>query len=390
MTADTSNDPAAGVTLANWRLAPYSTWSFHNVESLVPVARIAAGPAAWRFSDDPHPIDEIPFEDQDGRERRVGEVLDATFTRGLVALRGGNVVAERYGQGYDGTRPHIVFSVTKSFAGALAGILVNRGTLDPDAAVTKYVPEVAGSAYGDCTVRHVLDMTVSSSFIEDYTDPTGGYARYRRAMLWNPVPPGTELESLHAFLCTMPRGEEPHGKVFHYLSPNSDMLGWLLERASGRSFQDLLTDELWRPMGAEAPAQITVDKDGSARTGGGLCLLPRDLARFGELMQLYGIGNGLAVIPKDWVTDIRQGGDSAPWRAGDMAAFFPQGRYRSQWYQTGNHSGAFCAIGIHGQWLWIDPEREVVIAKVSAQPDPIDAAIDDTLVRAFDALAQAL
>lgn len=160
--------------------------------------------------------------------------------------------------------------------------------------------------------------------------------------------------------------------------------------AVGRSFAALLSELVWQPVGAEAAAVVTVDREGTARTAGGLCVLPRDLARFGEMMRRDGAAQGREVVPAWWVSDIRAGGDAGPWLRGGMSYLLPAGRYRSQWYQVGNASGAFCAIGIHGQWLWIDPAREVVIAKVSAQPDPISDAIDLVLIRAFDALAAAL
>jgi len=378
------------VSLDNWRTAPFSDVSFHNVDSLVPVNPVAAARKTWVLDEDSLPIERLAFEDGDGRERLLGEVLESTHTRGLVVLRGGRLVAEGYWRGYDGTRPHILFSVTKSVTGALAGILVERGDLDPDSPVTRYLPEVAESAYGDCSVRHVLDMTVSSSFNENYTDSGTDYIRYRRATLWNPVPPGELRETLRGFLSTLPRAEEAHGEIFRYLSPNSDLLGWILERAAGRPFVELLSDSIWRPLGAEAAAITTVDAEGAPRTAGGLCALPRDLARFGELMRLGGKMHGMDILPAWWVNDIRGGGDSRPWQKGSMHHLLPNGRYRSKWYQTGSSSGAFCAIGIHGQWLWIDPAREVVIAKVSTQPDPICDPTDLLLMRAFDAIAESV
>ena len=383
------NGAAGATTLANWRLEPFSTQTFHNVDELIAVSRIPAAGDAWPLAVDPHPIDRIAFEDREGRERLIGEVLDSTYTRGLVVLRAGRIVAERYGQGYDGTRPHILFSVSKSITGALAGVLVDRGELDPSSAVTVYIPELASSAYGDCTLRDVLDMTVSASFSEAYDDLTGDYGRYRRATRWNPALPGSDPGTLHGFLGTIPRGPDPHGEAFSYISPNSDLLGWVIERASGRLFSDLLSERVWRPMGAEAAAYITVDSQGAARSAGGLCMLPRDLARFGEMMRLQGVARGRQVLPAWWVDDIRAGGDSAPWLRSGLCEMFPDGCYRSQWYQTGQPFGAFCAIGIHGQWLWIDPDREVVIAKVSAQPEPISDPIDLTLIRAFHAIAMA-
>ncbi len=385
--SDTTSEP---VTLANWRLAPFSKWSFHNVETLVPVAEIPAGGSPWDLPARPQSVDDITFIDPDGEMRRIDDIMEATTTTGLVVLKSGHLAAERYWHGYDGLKPHILFSVTKSFGGALAGALIERGELEESAPVTRYIPEVAGSAYGDCTVRHVLDMTVSSSFIEDYTDSSGGYARYRRSTLWNPLPEGETAETLHQFLITMPHGKEPHGEIFHYLSPNSDLLGWIIERASGMPYTDALSQYIWQPMGAEAAAQITVDAEGTPRTGGGLCVRLRDLARLGELMRLGGTVNGRRILPAAWVDDITRGGDAGPWRKGGMKATFPEGRYRTKWYQTGNSTGAFCAIGIHGQWLWVDPVREVVIARVAAQPDPVDDPADFSLIRAYEAIAAAL
>ena len=276
------------VTLANWRTAPFSTQSFHRVEEIIPVSLINASGRTCDFSTDSQSIDTIVFEDQHGQERQLAEVLDSTATRGLVVLRGGRVVAERYLHGYDGASPHILFSVSKSLTGALTGILVDQGRLDPDSPVARYIPEVSNSAYGDCTVRHVLDMTVSSSFTEAYLDKKGEFARYRRAMLWNPAEPGEDPGTLHDFLTTLRPAPEPHGAVFRYLSPNSDLLGWLVERASGRDFASLFSDLIWKPMGAEAGAYVTVDTIGSPRTAGGICALPRDLARFGEMMRSGG------------------------------------------------------------------------------------------------------
>lgn len=374
------------VKLANWRTAPFSTHAFHQVDQLIPVSAIKCSGHVRELPTDLQSIDSIVFRDVQGRERVLSDVLEATWTRGIVVLQAGRLKAERYSRGYDGNRPHILFSVSKSLTGALAGILVEKGRLDPDSPAVKYVPEAKGSAYGDCTVRNVLDMTVSSAFVEEYVDLSGDYGRYRRATLWDPALPGETPDTLHGMLANLAPAPAPHGKIFKYLSPNSDFLGWLVERAGGKDLAGMFSELIWKPMGAEADAYVTVDAEGSPRTAGGMCLLPRDLARFGEMMRLGGQG----IVPEGWIQDIRSSGDRAAWQKGDFASLFPDGRYRSKWYQTGHASGAFCAIGIHGQWLWIDPQREVVIAKVSAQPDPVNDDIDYLLVRAFEAIANAV
>lgn len=380
----------AQVTLANWRLPPFNRWSFHNVRQIVPSAAIYAGSQGTSFSQERHPVERLAFHGPDGQEWTIGRMLEATTTDGFLVLQRGKLVAESYAAGQRPETPHIVFSVSKSITGSLAGVLVERGQLDPDAPVTTYIPEAAGSAYGDCTVRHVLDMTVSIDFVEDYLDTTGDFARYRVATGWNPAPQGMPPLDLRGFLVTLKRGAAPHGKKFYYVSPNSDLLGWILERASGTPFADLLSNAVWRPMGAEFDAYVTVDRLGAPRTAGGICVTLRDLARFGELMRRDGMADGRQVLPKSWVDDIRSNGDPEPWRLGATPGFLPGGRYRSKWYITGNAHGAFCAIGIHDQWIYVDPAAEVVIVKQSSQPMPSDPQIDLLHLAAFDALARAL
>ena len=374
------------VTLDNWRTAPFNRWAFCHVREIIPSAAIATGrPLPLRT--DPRDVTRIAFTDGHGRERTIGEVLSAGNTSGLVVLRGGRVAAEWFANGYDGQRPHILFSVSKSITSVLTGIVADRGLLDPDDPVGKYIPEVEGSAYADASVRHVLDMTVSSSFEEAYLDSDSDYARYRAATGWNP--PGDHSPGdLRSFLLTLKPGEEAHGERFHYLSPNSDLLGWIVERASGRRIADLLSEYLWQPLGAKTPGEITLDRLGAGRTAGGICATPHDLARLGEMMRRRGVAGGRQIVPGWWVDDITNGGgDNSAWLKGDLVHLFPTGGYRSKWYRTGLASGAFCAIGIHGQWLYIDPAREVVIAKVSAQPEPTDEPLEELLVQAFDALA---
>jgi CubicO group peptidase (beta-lactamase class C family) len=380
----------AQVTLANWRVPPFNRWSFHNVRQVVPTAAIYRGAAATPFGRDPHSIERVSFHGPGGEDWTVGRMLPATCTDGFIVLQRGRVVAETYGAGQRPETPHIIFSVSKSVTGAVAGVLVERGRLDPEAPVTAYIPEAAGSAYGDCTVRHVLDMTVGIDFVEDYLDTTGDFARYRRATAWNPEPAGAEPLDLRSFLVTLKRDAGPHGKKFHYVSPNSDLLGWLLERASGQAYADLLSEALWRPMGAEFDAYVTVDRLGASRSAGGVCVTLRDLARFGELMRQGGTVEGRQVLPRSWINDILTKGDPEAWKLGATAGFLPGGRYRSQWYVTGNSHGAFCAIGIHDQWIYVDPEAEVVIAKHSSQPVPSDPQMDLLHLAAFDALARAL
>jgi CubicO group peptidase (beta-lactamase class C family) len=152
------------------------------------------------------------------------------------------------------------------------------------------------------------------------------------------------------------------------------MLGIILERASGRRMPDLLRDKVFAPLGARSTVSITVDREGTSRASAGISLTPRDLARFGEMMRQGGIAGGKRLVCAAWVSDTIGGGSKDAWDRSDFVTLFPKGRYRNKWYQTGE--GAYCGIGIHGQWLYIDPATETVIVRMSSQPDPVTDPFD--------------
>jgi CubicO group peptidase (beta-lactamase class C family) len=385
-------------TLVNWRTEPYSRWAFQHVEQLVRCVTIAGAEhpqplpepvEAGSAREEAGMLESLQFEHA-GQSWSALDALQEGATDGLLVLHRGQVVAEHYANEHSADTRHIVFSVSKSVTGALAGVLVHQGLLDPDAPVSQYLPLPPGSAYLACTVRQVLDMTVDIRFIEDYLDPLGDVARYRVAMNWNPPGLVDGDTGLLNFVTHLPRAGGEHGTAFHYVSPNADLLGWLLEVASGRSVPELLRDCLWQPMGAEHSSWITVDQYGASRTAGGLCCTLGDMARVGELMRLGGVANSQQVLPADWVADIFAGGDPQAWANGDMTSLFSSGRYRAQWYAPGTDSGVLCAIGIHGQWIWVDTERDIVIAKQASQAIPADERLDHLNLALFRALCTSI
>ena len=379
--------PRSDVRLANWRQAPWNVWAFRNVSELIPTARIAASldqTEEAAVSAEHLLRHEFPI---DGRKWTVADVLRKTSTDALVMLKSGQVVADFHASHFDLRTRHILFSASKSVTAIIAGILEADGLLDLEEQVSRYVPELRGSAFADARLRDVLDMRVSLDFEETYQNPRGDFARYRRAGLLEPAVHGDTPETLLAFLSSLKKGAGDHGGPFHYCSPNSDVLGLAIEGASGQRFADLVASRLWQPLGARQDAYVTVDAAGSARTGGGLCMTPRDFARIGEMMRLGGMANGRQIVPRDWVRDTVTGGSSKAWIEGKSVVWLPKGRYRNKWYQTGASSGAFFALGIHGQWLYVDPKSETVIAKFSSQPDPVDNDLKGFNLALFDALA---
>ncbi len=382
--------PEALVRLSNWRQHPYNRWSFRNVRQILPTAEIRRAAVPRPLEGDFQDLGGLCFANPSGQATTLSNTLDATHTDGLLVLRRGRLVTEWYGEGMTPQTQHLLFSVSKSIAGTLAGALVERGLLDVDAPVVRYLPEVEGSVYAGCTVRHLLDMTVAIDFEEDYADPDGDVVRYRLSTGWDVRAGHAQPSDLRGFLCTLRGTGKPHGAVFDYVSPNTDVLGWVFERAAGLPYAQILSQCIWQPMGAEDDASITVDSQGAGRVAGGISATLRDLARFGEMVRTGGVANGCQVIPRQWIDDIRRNGDARAFAASKLAEVFPGGRYRSKWYGIDAERGNFAAVGIHGQWIYIDPRSDVVIVKQASQPVPMDIATDHLWLRAYAAIVDHL
>jgi len=371
------------VTLANWRTSPFNRWAFHHVRELVPSADIPNDPAnVW----------ELPSAPIDLGKLRIGELFDETDTDGLVILHRGRIVFERYANGMTAESPHILMSVSKSLLGLLAGVLAARNVLDPDRLVTDVIPGVRGTAYDGATIRHLLDMRAGVAFDEDYLATSGPIVAYRKAVNWNPLAPGETPTDLRSFYRELTKSSGPHGGPFNYVSPNTDLLGWVIERATGQRYVDVMSELLWRPLGATRSAYITVDRLGAPRCAGGVCTTVRDLARVGQLLVQGGARGSTPIVPVRWIDDITLNGDRDAWAAGNGSEFFPglPLRYRSKWYVQDGAAPLLFGFGIHGQFLIVDRTREIVIAKVSSQALPIDVARIAVTMRAVAAIIEFL
>lgn len=379
------------VTLANWRTHPFSQWAFQNVPELVPSAAITAPSGLEEPVSEPGLIATLAVHRPGGEEVTAVEHLRESHADRFVMMRDGVVLDEWIAPHQDAERPHVVFSISKSITGMLAGIAVGDGALDPDRHVSRYVPVPKASAYGAARVRDLLDMTVSLDFTENYLDTDGDFDRYRRAMLWNPERRGAAPETMREVLASLRPMPHRHGEVYYYASPNTDMLGLVIEAAVGRRYHEFLADRLWAPMGARGAAHVTVDRVGAARAAGGICVTARDLARFGQLVLDGGsTADGRELIPRSWIDDMRRNGDPDAWRRGNDAHVFEEARYRSCWYNVGDERDCFCAIGIHGQWIWIDPASRIVLVKMSSRPLPSDDAATAAEIEFLSQVARGL
>ena len=345
------------VTLANWRTAPFNRWAFHHVREIVPSADIAS---------DRKNVRELPREPM---ALPLGD-LEQTDTDAIVVLHKGRIVYEHYAHGMTGDDAHILMSVSKSMLGLLAGILVSRNLLQPGRDVTDVIPELKGTAYRGATIRQLLDMRAGIAFDEDYLATSGPIIEYRKATNWNPLGPGETPSDLRSYFASLKKTDGKHGGRFHYVSPNTDLLGWVIERCASIRYADLMSELLWKPMGAERSAYITVDRLGAPRCAGGMCATARDLARVGQLIAEGGRG----IVPADWIEDLYANGDAQAWQAGPFVEYFARlpMHYRGKWYVARGAEPLLLGFGIHGQHLFIDRTLNLVIAKFSSQALPLD------------------
>ncbi|MBV8618074.1 MAG: serine hydrolase [Curvibacter sp.] len=388
-----SYPPEAGerVDLSNSYKYPQMRWTVQHLRELAPTRNIRRGAApASALPADPRPLGQLMFEDDKGRALSIDDWARSTYTDALVVLHKGRVVYERYDNQMKPSSPHLLFSVTKSFTGLLAAQLVHDGRIDPDAPVTKYVPELAGSAWGDMKVRHVLDMTGAVRFREDYNDPSSDVYRYGMASGLLPRPAGYQgPNNIDDFLKTLPKDDE-HGEHFVYRTVHSEVLGWIVSRVTGRHWADLMSENFWQKMGMEEDAYVMVDSVGTPLQGAGLNATARDLARVGEMLRLGGTFNGQKILDKAVVDDIARGGDREKFKFGGLQAARPGYSYHDQWWVLHNADGAYEAAGIHGQFIHINPAAEMVVVKLSSHPVPGAAFTHATTLKAWAALAKAV
>ena len=386
-------DKTLRLTEGSSRRFPNSRWILSHQRETGPTTNVRRGPGAARLLEraERDDLDAVPLTDMNGRTLTWGQSLAENYTDGIVVLHRGKIIQERYFGALEPHLTHLAFSVTKSFVGLMAAMMVHDGRLDPKAVASVYVPELAGTAFADATLRQIMDMTVGVKYSEVYTDPTAEVWAYSRAAGLSPLKPDYDgPKTIFDFLKTLPK-EGEHGQAFAYKTCNTEVLSWILQRVTGRSVATLISESIWQKIGAEEDGDLQVDSIGVAMAGGGLSTSLRDLARIGEMMRLDGAFNGQQIIPAAVVADIRKGADPAHFAKAGIATL-PGWSYRNMWWVAHDRFGAFSARGIHGQALWVAPAAELVIARYASHPvaGNGNSILDQVSLPAYHALADHL
>ena len=382
--------PALVPPKADWDRPPWNRWSFQNIRQILPTVEVWRGNGPIRPL--PHRernLDGVRFSGADGAPTTLAQFLDESYTDGFLVLKDGAIACERYFNGMGERTLHLSQSVAKSVTAAAAGVLAGKGLLDVSAPVTHYLPELEATAYRGATLQHVLDMTSGVAFDETYTDPCSDVGQLDVSSGWKPPP----AESNPAFqwpphvfaqIMGLTRQEAPHGARFSYRSIETEVLGFCMERAAGKRLAQIVSEEIWMPMGAEQSASFTVDAAGSALASGGFNATLRDYARLG---QLY-LDQGGGIIPAAWIEATRNGDPSvfgAPY-----TDVLPGGAYRNQWWVENQQSRALYARGVFGQIIYVNWDHRMVAVKLSSWPDFQNPSLTRATMRALHAIAEHL
>lgn len=365
---------------------PQMQWSFNHMEQLVPTKTVWRGSGAAReLPSALRSFEDLTIDLADGSTLEWAEMVASTHTDGLAVLHRGELVYEQYFGAAGPLIRHTLMSCNKSMVGLIAEGLIHEGLLDDTALVPTIVPELAGTAWADATVRQVLDMQIGMVFYEDYMDPTSDVWRFMRSTGMTPA--GSEdLPTIADYLVTVEK-EGQHGHAFAYREPNIFVLGWIVRRAAGADLTTLASERVWQHIGAEHDWLYMVDASGAETTASATL---RDFVRFGQLVLDGGRVGDSQVVPSPVIDAILQGGDQERFARAGMETL-PDWSYRSQWWYR--HIGdRVCPVarGAHGQMLLIDPANDLVIARFGSAPNAPSALSDSVLLPMVDAITSAL
>lgn len=374
MTADASFPD--GFDRADWKAAAHLEWALRHVDAFLPTASVRTGAAVpvARAAEAFAPV--VHFG---GRALDWDGYLAETHATSAIVARRGTIIDERYRLGAGPNDRHMLFSITKSLVGLIAAMLAHWAVIDEEQSADHYVPELTGTAFGSARIDDLLAMTDGVAFDERYAVPAAAIHAYSRHY-WGSAPGGTLTG-----LGRLPPGAASRGR-FAYRTPVADVVALALERATGRDWNELLSELLWEPIGAEADAALVLDTGGRAIGGTGLIARTMDLVRLGNLLLDGGWARGQMIIPTDVVEQLFAGGDPGALAQAGYADRHGWS-YGAFWWHLGRERIA--AIGVHGQRLVIDRPSGVVFARTGAAPLPDNTPYDALHAAALEAITRA-
>ena len=376
------------VTAENWRTPPFNRYALQRIQQFTRTARVPRPEHTYDLPDAHQDITGVTYQAPDGVQRTFDDMVNRTWTDGVLVLHKGKVIHEQYLNGMRSDTVHLMFSCSKSMTSTLAGVLGHRGELDVEQSIESLLPEFAETALAGARVQDLLDMRVSVNITDQYTDLDDQAIRAAVAGGWRMPHLGYDgPEDIVAFIRTLTEPDGDHADVFHYRSILTATLGLCIERATGEPLFETFGRLIWQPMGAEHDFVTIVDTSGHAAAGGGFNCCLRDFGRFAWMIA----SGGNDIVPKGWIEACASPSQElyAAFEKSEYAEVFPGFAYFNKWWvRPGGR--VFMALGIHGQTMYIDPDNEFVAAKFSSQPEPVNEEAFWEQILAFEAVAAKL
>ena len=329
--------------------------NFRSIDRIFPTHTIHHGAYVRPLQRAAVQIDPVVTQSEGLPAVSVAQLMDAERITGVIAVKDGEIILERYALGREPDDRWISMSVAKSVTSTLIGAAVKDGLIHSiDDPVVPYIPELKGTAFDGVTIRHLMTMSSGVRYNESVVDLRSDVALAGGEEMVGGVPP------LVAYAARLDREAQP-GTRRQYQTINADMLGIVLSRAlKGRSLADYISEKIWQPFGMEADATWIVDKAGIERGGCCLSITLRDYARFGMFMDEGGRAGGVDVLPEGWIHEAWTPQPSEPNRYTIGYGYYWQIR----------QDGGYEAVGAYGQSVTIYPSEHLVIAVNSASVDP--------------------
>ncbi len=383
------------VPAIDWDRPPWNRWTFQNMSQVLRTAPIRRSRTPQVSNPLPcalQNIEQLSFRCDNGTNTTISKFLDDTYTDGLLIIHNDHIIFEQYFNGMQPHSLHLGQSVSKSIVATAASVLFDRDIIKVNAPVTDYLPELSSTAWQGATVQQVLDMTTGVRYDETYDHRDSDIGKTDVACGWKPPPedldtsnwPGCVWEQL----LSLTHSEAPHGSRFLYRSIETEVLGFIMERVTGKRLPQILSEYLWAPMGAEEDANMTVDALGCSTASGGISASLRDYARFGKLLLDNGIVNGQQVVPAWWIEDIRDGPHGL--FSHEAKEIFSNGCYRNQFWIEDKTKTTHVCLGVFGQAVYISQEYNMVAVKLSTWPEFLNRVSHRDTMQAFHTIGRAI
>jgi CubicO group peptidase (beta-lactamase class C family) len=287
-------------------------------------------------------------DDLIGKYSSLDDFMTGNKTLALLIIRNDSILFERYYPPLGENDLHPAFSAAKSVVSALVGIAVAEGAIqsvsDP---ITKYIPEMKDEGMKDVTIDHLLQMRTGFKYNEGYFNPFGNVAKYYYG------------RNLGQYLPRLKCREKPD-QGFQYISAATQLLGVIVERATGKELELYLEEKIWKPLGMEGDATWSIDSRKHSMVKAFCCLnaTARDFARFGRLYLNHGQWQGRQIVPEEWVER-------------SIRPYSPdQNFYSSQWWLLGK--GRYAAVGFLGQYIVVDPAKNMVVVRLGKKEGDVN------------------